>query len=203
MKYHKIMIIIYFSLNLGLLLAVIPAVSLAQSPSFDCSKASVEVENLICADGQLANLDRQLAATYQAALSRYPETVQDNVKALQSGWIKKRNDCWETDDIRQCVADAYRLRITELQITSGQLIAPSPVYYECDGGRIQNLTVVYYRDAEMPAAVLTNNAGDQAIVYAQVAASGTHYQGPDLSFWIHGDEAQLNWLDAELICLLR
>lgn len=44
-----------------------------------------------------------------------PASEQKMLKAEQRGWIKGRNDCWRSDDMRGCVAGEYRLRINELK----------------------------------------------------------------------------------------
>lgn len=47
-----------------------PAAAERGGPSFDCSKATSDVEKTICADGKLAALDRRVAQAYAAALKR-------------------------------------------------------------------------------------------------------------------------------------
>ncbi len=87
----------------------------AGAPSFDCAKASGDVEKLICSDDGLAELDRSLAELYAVVLNNTPPGEQKLLKAEQRGWIKGRDDCWKSDDLRDCVANEYRLRIDELK----------------------------------------------------------------------------------------
>ncbi len=87
----------------------------AASPSFNCAKASGSVEELICNDAELAELDRNLASLYSAVLKNTPSGGQKVLKAEQRGWIKGRNDCWKSDDMRGCVAHEYRDRIATLK----------------------------------------------------------------------------------------
>lgn len=87
----------------------------AAAPSFDCAKASSDIEKLICRDGELAELDRSLAELYSVVLKNTPGSAQNQLKAEQRGWIKGRDDCWKADDLRTCVADEYRFRIDELK----------------------------------------------------------------------------------------
>jgi uncharacterized protein len=101
-----------------LLIAVLfSAAGLAQaaSPSFNCAKASSSVEELICNDAELAELDRSLASLYSAVLKNTPAGEQKMLKAEQRGWIKGRDDCWKSDDMRGCVASEYRYRIDALK----------------------------------------------------------------------------------------
>ena len=55
-----------------------------------------------------------MASLYSAVLKNTP-VEQKMLKAEQRGWIKGRNDCWKSDDMRGCVANEYRYRINELK----------------------------------------------------------------------------------------
>ena len=83
-------------------------------PSFDCAKAH-EVEELICKDAELADLDRSLASLYGAVMANSSASEQKHLRAEQSGWVKGRNDCWKSDDERGCVKREYESRIGELK----------------------------------------------------------------------------------------
>jgi uncharacterized protein YecT (DUF1311 family) len=87
----------------------------AVEPSFDCAKASHEVEELICRDAELAGLDRSLADLYGVVMKNSSASEQKNLKAEQIGWVKGRNDCWKDDDMRGCVKGEYEMRISELK----------------------------------------------------------------------------------------
>ena len=87
-----------------------PAPAAAAGPSFDCTNAWRDVERDICNDPDLAALDRTMASHYFRALK-----VADSARATllqQSGaaFIRNRNRCPDPD----CVAQAYRWRITEI-----------------------------------------------------------------------------------------
>jgi uncharacterized protein len=85
------------------------------APSFDCAKASTDVEKLICSDAELAKLDHSLADLYGTLLKHTPAKDQQMLKAEQRGWVKGRNECWKSDDMRGCVAAEYRSQIAELK----------------------------------------------------------------------------------------
>ena len=53
------------SATLVVLAVLVPALCRAQEPAFDCSKATGEVEQLICRDTLLAALDRNLRVDMQ------------------------------------------------------------------------------------------------------------------------------------------
>ncbi len=103
----------FISLAAGLCL--VAANAWAASPSFDCSKASHDVEKLICKDGELAGLDRSLAELYATVMKHASASEQQTLKTEQRGWVKGRDDCWKSDDMRGCVAGEYRSRINELK----------------------------------------------------------------------------------------
>jgi len=171
----------------------------AAAPSFDCAKASGQVEKLICADEALAALDRKLTETYAKAMKQWPADEQSTQRALQRGWVKGRNECWKADDVRACVEASYRTRIAELQIQSGQLTAPTPVTYTCDGNPGQPFTAAFYRDTDPPSAVLTYG-GDQTIAFIARSASGARYTAANVEFWEHHGEATVEWYGTKLTC---
>ena len=91
-------------------------VTAAGGPSFDCTNAWRDVERDICNDADLAALDRTMASHYFRALK-----VADSARATllqQSGaaFIRNRNRCPDPD----CVAQAYRWRITEIADIMGR-----------------------------------------------------------------------------------
>jgi uncharacterized protein len=87
----------------------------AAQPSFDCSKASHEAEELICKDSDLAALDRSLAELYATVLKNTPASEQGALKTEQRGWVKGRDDCWKSDDQHGCIKSEYEMRINELK----------------------------------------------------------------------------------------
>lgn len=103
------------STALTLALALAPMGAWAAHPSFDCAKATHEVEKLICKDAHLAEQDRSLAELYAMVLKHTPESKQSALKTEQRGWVKGRDDCWKDSDMRGCVAREYQVRINELK----------------------------------------------------------------------------------------
>ncbi|WP_042011767.1 MliC family protein [Aeromonas fluvialis] len=182
-------------MNKTLLAALLfaPLLASAATPSFDCTKASGSVENLICQDAGLAALDNELAALYPKAIAQLSAEQLKTERAMQRGWIKGRNDCWKSEDVRQCVDDNYTLRIAELQVTGGQLMVPDPVFYRC--GDQLTLESYFYRDAKIPVAVLNISEGNkppqQLLTYLKPSGSGARYEGQNISLFTKGDEAML------------
>jgi len=90
---------------------------------------------------------------------------------LPTRGIKGRNDCWKADDPRACTELSYRTRIVELQIKSGQLMAPTPVGYVCTGGEAKPFFATFYRQTDPPSAVITYG-NDQVIAFVAPSGSG-------------------------------
>src|SRR5271154_4083074 len=81
----------------------------------DCTKPANSAQQLICTDSHLFDLERQLQAAYQQALTR-PGTEQSAVAAAQAGWATTRDNCATNPDVHACVLEAYQTRLVQLAI---------------------------------------------------------------------------------------
>ena len=177
---------------LVLLGAAAAALASEQGPSFDCSGVEAgSVEALVCSDDGLAALDRTLAEVFAAASAKALNEHPSVLKAEQRGWIKGRDECWKSDDVRGCVAEAYRLRIAELQARYRLVPMIGPVTYQC-GGQPANEVVVTFFETDPPTAIV-ERGDSSSLMFRQPAASGARYQGRNESFWEHHSEATLTW----------
>ena len=179
----------------GLVVALILASiggTVGAAPSFDCSKVEAgSIEALICQDDQLSALDRKMAAVFAAATKKASNEHPPVLKAEQRGWIKGRNDCWKSDDKRQCIEQSYKLRIAELQARYRLVQATKPVSYVCNGQPAKEVIATFFQ-TEPPTAIA--EFGDQtSLMYRQPAASGTKYQGRNETLWEHQGEARITW----------
>lgn len=181
----------------------------SMSPSFDCQKAQGQVETLICQDSHLASLDVEITEMYNKLVAQVSAAELTQIKPVQRGWIKGRNDCWKAEDIKQCVQSAYEIRLTELQIAVGEFEVPEPIQYECGlsaNDSLTKITAYFYNDTAIPAAMLTISPTSQYLKQTNLAlltrtASGAKYQGQNFSFWTHQDEAMLSQFEqADLQC---
>jgi len=82
------------------------------SPSFDCAKASNQVEKAICADRVLSELDVVMADRYKKALGAASD--KKALKSSQRQWLKQREKCAKASDVFQCVQKSYRDRLSQL-----------------------------------------------------------------------------------------
>lgn len=98
------------------------------SPSFDCSNAHEQVDRLICSLPNLAKLDAEVAASYNAAINRDP-TRASYIKARQVDWWRARQECTKSPAPAACVENAFRSRIFELSsitTTTPRISEPAP-----------------------------------------------------------------------------
>jgi uncharacterized protein len=197
-------------------LAVVPAVVLAEGPAFDCAKADGEVEKLICQDEGLAALDRKLDEVYKAALAKARNEMPPALKAEQRGWIKGRDECWkatgednpafltaswQATSVHDCVEGQYQLRISELQSLYRLVEEKGPVFYACENNPANELVATFF-ETDPPTARIER--GDRsATAWLVPTGSGSRYEGQNLEFWTRGDEATVNWLDEEMTCQVK
>jgi len=177
---------------LALVCSCMSSIAAAQGPSFDCSQVRTgSIEEMVCKDGALSALDRTLAEVYAAAAKKATNEHPPVLKAEQRGWIKGRNDCWKSDDKRECVETEYRRRIAELQAKYRLVPGVGPVQYACDGNPSNEVIVTFFK-TEPP--VLIAERGDRvSLMYLAPSGSGTRYIGRNESFWEHQGEATVTW----------
>lgn len=87
----------------------------ALAASFDCSKASSDIEKAICTDQELSNLDDQLAKIYKEALNSSQN--KDLIKQSQRDWIRTDRNSSKN---KEALKIAYQDRINELSKTNGK-----------------------------------------------------------------------------------
>jgi uncharacterized protein len=102
------------------------APAFAQSgPSFECAKASNDVERTICKDPKLAKADREMAAAYAALAAKLGGAAKENLEKEQVRWLGDRNRgcAADTDGIAPCLTRRYAARTTNL-LASAEGIYP-------------------------------------------------------------------------------
>jgi uncharacterized protein len=75
--------------------------------SFDCSKASSQVEKIICSDSDISNLDTTVGIFFNSSKKDNPLLV-----AEQKKWLKETRDLCKTSE---CLKKVYSERIIILQ----------------------------------------------------------------------------------------
>jgi uncharacterized protein len=112
-------------LVMALVLLAAPAAFAQSGPSFDCARASNDVERTICKDPELAKADREMAAAYAAVAAKLSGAAKENLEKEQVRWIGDRNrGCTaDTDGIAPCLTRRYAARTTNL-LASAEGIYP-------------------------------------------------------------------------------
>jgi uncharacterized protein YecT (DUF1311 family) len=190
------------------------------SPSFACDAPGLgEVELRICADPELAALDRRLDSVWQAVVAlAEANDVQgfDAERAEQRGWIGGRDECWKAsgerrfsgldgdEAIRRCIVESYASRTARLEVRWRLVDATSgPVFWTCGGDLGGEFVTTWF--ATSPEAVEVD-LGDVAEVFVRTpTASGTRYDGTfGRWFWAKGDSATFVWPQTDTLgCVAR
>lgn len=173
------------------LLALAAGSASAARPSYDCTrKLQSTVEEQICADEKLAALDRKLAEVFKAAQGKSKGKSGSTLKAEQIGWIKGRNECWKSPIQQQCITDNYEQRIAELQARFSLVAATASVEYVCDGDSVP-VSASFF--ATEPPSVLARRGDDSQTLLSVPSASGSRYEGRNVSLYEHQGEALITW----------
>jgi len=184
--------------------AMAPAADAAAMPSpgapLDCTRASGDIEKLVCSDPKLSALDQKLGSVYREAEAKQVTPPPAWFTAEQQAWIKGRDDCWKSTDQRACADSAYTLRIAAIQATSLLVPTKGPVVYVCpraDGSHDE--VQAMYADTDPPSVVLAR--GEKSVVaYIARSGSGAKYAGANVTFWDKGGEVQVTWFGTNLTC---
>ena len=177
--------------------------ALAATPSFDCTKAESSAERLICADEELAKLDREIARLFVLA-RRGPEmTPSRSVELIgtQRGWIRTRDECWKEADARVCLVRNYAIRIHELREgyadtrrQDAEGISKGPMIVDC--ANFDSFISATYIQSDLPMVYLTWRDVYHFVLTRAPSASGARYVGTydgnrEVVFWDKGSEAVL------------
>jgi uncharacterized protein YecT (DUF1311 family) len=92
------------------------------APSFDCKRATSIVEKEICGSAEFSDLDRDIAASFTAALAVLGTAAAAALRADQRAWLKIRDDCGALihgdppiyADVYVCVRDQLKARAARL-----------------------------------------------------------------------------------------
>lgn len=166
--------------------------ALAEGPSFDCSQAEAgRIEALVCADSDLSALDRTLAEVYAAAQDKAQNEHPPTLRAEQRGWIKGRDECWKSDDIRHCVEDEYKRRTAELQARYRLVAGLGPFMFACDGNPTNEVVATFFQTD--PPTLVAERGDSVSLMYLEPSGSGARYSGQNETFWEHQGEALVTW----------
>jgi uncharacterized protein len=94
--------------------------TISDAASFDCAKASTNIEKSICSNPELSKLDNELSAAYKQEIQK--SNLKYDLKTQQREWLKNKiNKCTN----ESCIADAYTSRTAELSKQTSSTIKNS------------------------------------------------------------------------------
>jgi uncharacterized protein len=167
------------------------------SVAVDCTKPATSVQQLICTDPRLTDLDHRLQTAYQRALAR---TGADPaaLTGAQTSWAAVRDGCTQNSDVHTCLVEAYQTRLVQLAIADPATVAPPVITYHCpaDSGP---LTAQFYNEFDPQTAVL-DWKGNQQVLFIQPSGSGARYGRQGAEYWEHQGEVKLAINDTKFVC---
>lgn len=163
----------------------------AVMPSFDCKKATLKAEIMICGNARLAQLDVEVTRLY-GLINKAPDADRVALQRLQGGWLNKRNACATTDASETCLLNAYAGRINDLRagypvVRNDTAVSIGPISWHCPAGDM--ISTFINGGSSM---VYVKWADKSAVLTQAISASGARYAAdlPDgaYEFWNKGDE---------------
>ncbi|MCC6932705.1 MAG: DUF1311 domain-containing protein [Deltaproteobacteria bacterium] len=129
---------------LNILLLYLATSSTLCAQSFDCRYASSLVENLICTNTELSDLDEQMTNAYHNIINILGS---NSIKENQRNWITtQRNKC----DSTNCLISIYRARIFYLKnlqpINNNDASPNTPIMNDCEHSDIYTVPVQRKQD---------------------------------------------------------
>jgi uncharacterized protein len=151
-------------------------------PSFDCAKASTEMEHFLCDMPGLGWYDRQMAKAYKVTKQSLDADGKAALKETQDEFLAARNSC-KTADAYGCVVSAYSQRLEALVETAGREDFAAGSFSSENG----TLGVVRYPDGLVALTVSTVGGGDHTCAFetdsAKEDASGNYVYARTYDGW--------------------
>lgn len=98
--------------GIGVLLFLLQMVS--WGASFDCTKASTNIEMAICGNAELGRLDEEMAILYKALLKSLDAKGREVLRREQRYWLTERNKRYADANIDSLLS-SYEMRISALE----------------------------------------------------------------------------------------
>lgn len=94
--------------------------------SFDCDKATTDVEKSICSSSSLSKLDDKLSIKYNFIKKRISKNENNLFLKTQRQWLKERNQCGVSSSIEDCLISIYKDRISNFEVKYSKILFDYP-----------------------------------------------------------------------------
>ncbi|XHS32592.1 hypothetical protein ACFJI1_02210 [Pseudoxanthomonas sp. UC29_72] len=189
-----------------------PAPPVTVRASFQCPRPAVEgepalpldaplsaLQRLICAQPDLALLDRRVHEAYLATRLR-SGVDRGSLAKRQTQWQADRDTCLKAADPSACVDEALRTRLVELALQDPQTVAGTRVAFVCEGTGTP-LTAAFYSRFDPPFAVL-GFGKQQAVVFLRPTNAGLKYERSGANLFVHQGRVEVELYGRTLDCVL-
>ncbi|MDR6140008.1 hypothetical protein [Pseudoxanthomonas sp. SORGH_AS_0997] len=189
-----------------------PAPPVTVRASFQCPRPAIEgepalpldaplsaLQRLICAQPDLALLDRRVHEAYLATRLR-SGVDRGNLSKRQTQWQADRDTCLKAADPSACVDEALRTRLVELALQDPQTVAGTRVAFVCEGTGTP-LTAAFYSRFDPPFAVL-GFGKQQAVVFLRPTNAGLKYERSGANLFVHQGRVEAELYGRTLACVL-
>jgi uncharacterized protein len=160
--------------NAPFALAQQAGVAPSEGASFDCQRARGRIEKLICADAQLAALDRRAAELF--ALAATHVTDPSDLRREQRRWLRERDNC----KVAACLLSSYETRVRQLETFTGKLPAAT-VLDLCT-----RLAAAETRSTTLAASAGSEDVNNDGIVETAAQCAGGSANYPCVSYAVAG-----------------
>lgn len=146
------------------------------------------IDQLICADSGLLQVDQHMAKVYQQALTKSDNRQAPVLRAEQRGWIKGKAECWKDANQKACVTELYIRRIAELQARYDLVAVSKRIVLQCENNPAHEVALRYY--ATTPATVIADYGDQVSLMFQQ---NDQNYLGRNEKLSQVADVFMLQW----------
>lgn len=173
-------------LNTGIMLVGLMLSFAAQGASFDCSKATTNLEKQICDNPAISKLDDEIGKLYQDTLNKADEKQKQRLVAEQKHWLKHTRNICEDEP---CLKLAYWARQAEL----ATFFDPKPPLYKHEADKADAIKQVlataqlypdaYIKDKRFCGQLFDDLKQMKDIRFVDPVVQAQSYEDPALDKW--------------------
>jgi uncharacterized protein len=179
----------------------LPDKAQSAGPSYDCANPESRAEELICGDRELSAMDVETTRLFKLVDTGKDSQTRQSLADDKKRWVTARDECWMSDDTRNCIVSAYVRRIHALRENHIEArsqddggITTGPVQIRCDH-LATPLKATFIASVPPVGAVEWRHR-----VHVGVADGDRFVEpGPDqgLSFWKQGEKVGIAFPDGK------